>query len=69
MAENRPLELAERRAWLDAELVGERPARVPVGGECILLAAGAVEREHELLAQPLAVGLGGDQLAELRHDL
>ena len=67
MAEHRALELAQRRARLDAELV-QRPASVLVGVERVLLPPGAVEREDELLAEPLAVRLGGDELLELRDD-
>ena len=56
MAEDRALEVAERGAWIDAELLGERPPRRTLGLERLLLPAAAVEGEDELLAQPLSVG-------------
>ena len=68
MSQHRALELAQRRPRLDTELI-ERSARVLVGVERVLLAAGAVQREHELLAELLPVRLGRDELLELRQDL
>ena len=57
LAQDRLLELAQGGARLEAELLDERAARVLVGRERVGLAAGAVEREHELAAQAL-VGTG-----------
>ena len=43
--------------------------RVAVGGERVGLAAGAVEREHQLPAQPLAQRVVLDERLELAHEL
>src|SRR2546430_16510577 len=51
--EHRPLELLQRAARLEAELVGEELARAPVDGQRVALAARAIERKHPLAAQPL----------------
>ncbi len=69
LAEDRGLELAELRAGVDAELLDERLARAAVGGERVRLPAGAVEREHQLRARPLAQGLRRDERLELRDEL
>jgi hypothetical protein len=63
------LERPQLVARLDPELVDEQPA---AGGECrerLGLAPGAVEREHQLAAQALAVRMLGDQLLELGDHL
>ena len=65
LGEYRPLELAQTLAGLDAELLDQRPARVLVGLQRVGLAVGAVEREHQLRPQALAVGVLGDQRLEL----
>src|SRR5262249_40868525 len=52
--EDRPLELAQSLTRLDPELV-ERGARVAIGVERLRLAAGTIEREHQLAAETLAV--------------
>ena len=54
LLEDPALERAELGGRLEAELV-ERLACLPVGGERIGLAAGAVEGENSLCLQPLAV--------------
>src|SRR5947208_2406652 len=51
--EDRPLELAERLARLDPELVHECPAGALRDGERVGLSPGTVEREHQLPAEPL----------------
>jgi hypothetical protein len=48
LPEDRALELAQRIAGLQAELLEKRLARGAVGRECVGLTAGSVEREHEL---------------------
>ena len=68
LAQDRLLELAQRGARLEAELVHERPARVLVGGERVGLAARAVEREHELTAQSLAERMLADERLELADE-
>ena len=61
-----PLELRSR---LDADLVDQRGPGVPIGLECVGLAARAVQRQHQLAAQPLAVRLVRDQRLELADQL
>ena len=68
LGEDLPLELPQRRARLEPELVERRP-RVAVGLERLGLPARAVEREHQLPAQPLAVRMLGDQRLELADEL
>ena len=69
LAQNRLLELLERRARIDAELLDERAARVPVDVERLRLPPRAVEREHELGAEALAERVGGDELLQLADDV
>jgi hypothetical protein len=54
LAKDRLLELVEGRARLDAQLVDEQTARLPIDLERIGLSTGAVERSHERRAEPLA---------------
>ncbi len=63
------LELAERCARLDPELVDERPTGGLVGLERVGLATAAVERQHQLSAQPLAKWVVVDELFELGDQL
>ena len=49
----------------EPELVDERRASLPVGAERVGLAAGAVEREHQLTAEALSQRMLGDQDFEL----
>ena len=69
LLEDRALELPQRLAGLDAELLDERPARALVDGERVGLAAGAVERQHQLAADALAQWLLGDEALELADEL
>ena len=64
MAQDHVLELPQLGARGQAELVAQQRARLPVGGERVGLAAGAVEREHELGAQALLKRGRGDQALE-----
>ena len=68
LGQDLPLELPQRRARLDPELV-ERRSRVAVGLERLRLPARAVEREHQLPAQPLAVRVLRDQRLQLADQL
>ena len=61
LTQDRRLELPEVRAGLEAELVLEHAATRLVGVQRVRLAAGAVEREHQLGAQPLAIGVLGHE--------
>ena len=63
--EDRALELPQLRAWLDAELVHQPAARLAVDVERLLLAARAVESEHQLRPQPLAIAVLIRQQLEL----
>ena len=65
VAEDAALELLQRRAGLDAELVDEHSPGRAVRVERVLLPSRAVEREDVLLAQALAERLLGEQLLEL----
>src|SRR6266511_44706 len=59
----------KRRAGIDAELLDERAARVPVDVQRLCLAARAVEREHELGSEALAERVSGDELLQLADDV
>ena len=63
MAQDHVLELPQLGARGQAELVAQQRARLPVGGQRVGLAAGAIEREHELGAQALLKRGLGDQAA------
>ena len=63
--EDAPLERAELRGGLEAELVECRPS-VAVGGEGICLAPRPIEGDHLVGAEPLPMGVGGDERLELR---
>ena len=69
LAENRLLEVLQSRPRLDAELVDEGCPRPAVGLERLRLPPRAVEREHQLPVQALAVRVAGGELLELRHEL
>jgi hypothetical protein len=69
LGEDRPLELAELRARLDAELLDERLPHSSIGSESVRLAARAVEGEHELRAEALPEGRRGDKFLEFRNHL
>ena len=66
LAQDRALQLLQRRARLDPELVDEHAAGGLVGGQRLGLAARPVEREHQLAAQALAEGVLRRQRVELR---
>ena len=63
------MELAQRFAGLDSELVDERGACVLVGGERFCLAAGAVERNEQQLAQALAQRVFAHERLQLTDEL
>ena len=69
LLEDRALELAQRLAGLDPQLLDQRAACALVHGERVGLAARAVEREHQLPAQPLAQRVLRDQPLELGDEL
>ena len=63
------MQLPQALARLDAELLGEQAARLVVDTQRVRLTAGAIEREHQLPAQPLAQRMTGDERLELGDDL
>ena len=69
LPKDRPLQLLERRARIDPELVDERPARVLVGVQRLRLPTRPVERRHQIPAQAFAERMLGDEGLELRDQL
>ena len=69
LPEDRLLELPQVRRRLDPELVYEQAPSLTVGREGLRLAAGAVEREHELAAEALAERVVGDERLEVTDDV
>ena len=67
--QDRLLELLQRLARVEAELVDQRRARVLVGGERVGLPARAVQRQDQQLAQALAQRMLAHQRLQLGHDL
>ena len=63
--EDRLLEPLQLGPGLDADLLDERVARLPVGVERLGLAPGAIQREHPLGVQPLAQRVLRDERLEL----
>ena len=57
------------RAWLEPELGAEDLSAVSVALESVGLPAAPVQREHELLAEPLHERIGGNELLELGDEL
>ena len=68
LAQNCGLEVTQVLAGLQAQLLLEHPATRLVRVQRVRLPARAVEREHQLAAKSLAVGMLGDQRLELRHE-
>jgi hypothetical protein len=66
VAEHGLLERLQCRAGLDPEVLDECEPRFAVGVERLLLTPAAVEREHLLRAETLAIRMRGDQQLELR---
>ena len=67
MGEYRALQLAQAIPGLDPELAHEHPARVLVHLQRVGLAITAVEGEHELAPEALAIGVLGDQRRQPGH--
>ena len=68
LREDRRLEPLQLVARDEPELLDQRRAHAPVGLERVGLTAGAVEREHQLSVQLLAVRVLGRQRLELPDD-
>ena len=69
LPQDRPLELLERRAQVDPELVDEGPARVLVGLQGLRLPARPVQRRHQIPPQAFAERVLGDECLELADQL
>jgi hypothetical protein len=65
LAKDRPLELAQRRARLERQLLDQHPPGVLIGGERIGLPAAPVQRQHQLCMQMLAQRMLLNQHLEL----
>ena len=68
LPQDRRLELAQFLAGLEPELLLEHAAPGLVRVECVGLPARAIEGEHQLAADPLAIGVFRDQRFELGHE-
>ena len=69
MAEDLPFKLGEEGAGLETKLVTQDLPTAPVHLERVCVAAGAVERDHQLAAELFAQRVFGDALLELGHEL
>src|SRR5439155_11086613 len=69
LAQDRPLELAQRWARLDPQLIDERAAGALVGGQGFGLPTAPVQRQHQLRLQPLAQGVLRDQALEFGDEV
>ena len=67
LVEHRPLELPQRRPWLDPEVLDVGIARPSVRGQRVRLPARPVQREHLLGSKPLPVRMGGDERSPARR--
>jgi hypothetical protein len=63
--QDRPFEPLQVRAWFESQLLGENGTGVTVDPQRLALAAGAVERQHQLGAEALMRGVASDQGVEL----
>ena len=69
LPQDRPLEPLQLLARLEPELVRQLAPGHPVASQRLGLAAGAVEREHQLAAQALPQRMLGDERLELADEL
>ncbi len=69
VAEHEGLELAQRRAGIDAQLLDQPLPAVGVGAQGLGLTPAPVEREHEQLQQPLAQRMPAHPRLQLAHEL
>ena len=69
MAEDLPFKLGEEGAGLETELVAQDLPSAPIHLERVCVAAGAIERDHELAAELFAQGVFGDAFLQLGHEL
>jgi hypothetical protein len=64
-----PLQLPQRRARLEPELVDEQLPKVAVNRECVALPPRAVKSQHEQASRALAERLLAHEALELRNEL
>ena len=69
LVQDRGFERLQRGAGVEAELLGEHLAGVPVDTERVRLAVRAVQRQHQLTARALAQRVGLDEGFEVIHQL
>ncbi len=69
LVQDRAFQLPQWLAWFDAELLGQRPPRLLVGGQRVCLPPAPVQRNHQLLVQPLAQRVGGYQGLQFADDM
>ncbi len=69
MAQNRSFQVLKRAAGFDPELVDHRSPADPIALQSVRLAAPAVQRQHQLTAQPLARWVLAHQPLELGNEL
>ena len=69
VAQDLQLELLQRRPRLQAELLDQRPAPSLKRVQRVGLPAAAIQRQHQLTAQPLPEHVLGDHRLQLRHQL
>jgi hypothetical protein len=69
VAKDRRLQLPQGWRRVQAQLVAEQGPQLAVGVKGLDLAAGPVERQHELAAGPPAQRLGGHQVLQLPDQL
>src|SRR5262245_34820170 len=67
--EDRRFHLAQLTAGLETQLFDEYLPRVLICSKCVGLSTGAVQREHELTPEALAVRIACDECFELRQQL
>ena len=69
LPKDRSLQLLERRARVDPQLVDECPARILVGVQSLRLPTRPVQRRHQIPPQALAERMLGDECLELPDEL
>ena len=69
LAQDRSLEVTKRPARFEAELLAQNATRIAVCLERLRLATRAVKSQHELVAEPLAQWVLGDEALELADQL
>jgi len=69
LTEDRSLQVMQRAARLDAELIDKKGARVSIHSESLGLTARAIQGEHQLASKPLAERMLGDERLELTYEV